>query len=130
LNAPAEFHNPSASRDALPTHTALAARYADGSTTSASTAASATPATSGSGHNIPTLTVRADAPYASGTTTPQEAARNLQNALNGKVDTASPTTTVPAYVGTSTTLADMAVRPQPNRKTMSVHPHAANPPTG
>jgi len=83
--------DPSAPRGALPAHGALAARYA-------------APATGPIGGQ----TARADVPYLSGATTPQEAARKFQSALNGKTDTAS--TPVPAYTGTSTTLADMAAR--------------------
>ncbi|MES2583198.1 MAG: transglutaminase family protein [Pseudomonadota bacterium] len=97
--------DPSAPRGALPTHTALAARYAGGHP---ATTTHAAPAAGGSGHTIPLLTVRADVPYLGGATTPQEAARKFQNALNGKTDTA--TAAVPPYVGTSTTLADMAAR--------------------
>ena len=102
--------DPSAPRSALPTHTDLAARYADAppATTSTSAAASAAPAAGGYGNTIPTLTVRADVPYLSGATTPQEAARNFQNALNGKTDAAS--AAVPPHAGPSTTLADMAAR--------------------
>jgi uncharacterized protein (DUF2126 family)/transglutaminase-like putative cysteine protease len=85
--------DPSAPRTALPTHGALAGRYA-------------TPVTGPVGGQ----TAHADVPYLSGATTPQEAARKFQNALNGKTDTASASTTVPAYTGTSTTLADMAAR--------------------
>nr|WP_295786679.1 transglutaminase family protein [Rhodoferax sp.] len=102
--------DPSAPRADLPAHNTMVARYADGqpaAATTTSTAAIAALAASG-GNTIPTLTVRADVPYLSGAPTPQEAARKFQNALNGKVDTAS--TAVPAYTGTSTPLADMAAR--------------------
>ena len=101
--------DPSAPRGALPAHVAMAARYVGGHTaTTATTATNPAPVAGGSGNTIPLLTERADVPYLSGAATPQEAARKFQNALNGKTDAVS--AAVPAYVGTSTTLADMAAR--------------------
>ncbi len=100
--------DPSTPRGALPAHSALAARY-DGSTTRLPVLTErATAPTTGPVGPIGGQTARADVPYLSGATTPQEAARKFQNALNGKPDTA--TTAVPAYTGTSTTLADLAAR--------------------
>jgi uncharacterized protein (DUF2126 family) len=87
--------DPSAPRGDLPPHGALAARYA-----------SATPAAGPIGGQ----TARADVPYLSGAATIQEAARKFQNALNGKTDADAASASVPAYAGTSTTLADMAAR--------------------
>ncbi len=85
--------DPSAPRGPLPAHSSLAARYA--------TAAPPVGTVGGQ-------TARADVPYLSGATSLPEAARKFQNALNGKVDTVP--AAVPATLGTSTTLADMAAR--------------------
>ncbi len=92
--------DPSAPRADLPTHSALAARYASQPSAASSAAASAVAPVSRT--SIPTA--RADVPYLSGNVSPQDAARRFQNTLNGKP---SPT---PAATGSGTTLADMAAR--------------------